>query len=49
MDQQQTQNVSKDEGIFKNPESLDALKKISQSPKDLNNQLMNQFRAIDQN
>lgn len=35
------QNVPKDEAIFKNPESFNALKKINSSPKDLHGQLMN--------
>jgi len=35
------QNVPKDETIFKNPESFNALKKINSSPKDLHGQLMN--------
>ena len=39
--QLQGQNMPKDEGLFKNPDSFEALKKISQSPKDLNAQLLN--------
>ena len=41
--------MPKDEGLFKNPECFEALKKINQSPKDLNGQLLNQFRSLDQN